>query len=173
MQASCGRKPNYVAQSHVTISTLFNQFMFYLFEICNQINAAIYHTNLEEIFLLKYAIFALSFINKLDSKLDRKFYWSFWIELSQRNLNAYLYMLEDIHRQRQSPDYDQNDTCKQLFPPDLVEHSVYHKSLDSLFDTYLANHSSLVTESIKFNVLPLPKRTSLINVSFTQLCNCL
>lgn len=163
---SCGRKPNRIGESLPTISTLFNQFLFYLFEIVNRANQIIYQSRMEELFLLKYAIFALSFINKLDTKLDRSFYVTFSMEMQSGNWGTHIFMLEQIYTRRMAKNpKDEDMQFAETFPPAAFDaFNVYYKSLDSLFDTYLADNSSLVYENIFFNLLPSSQRVDLRDV---------
>lgn len=122
-------------EQHVlpTITTLFNQFMMYLFEICNRVNFSIYHGKLEEIFLLKYAIFSLTFLNKLNSNLDRKFY--------QHLINEIEYQ-SSIHLE------------KDLLINNLFSNeNIYRKKLEDLFVSCLVDNTNLAHETIQFNLL--------------------
>ena len=116
---------------------------------------------MEEVFLLKYAVFALSFINKLDSKLDQQFYLSFSLEFQQdNNWSYYVYLLEAIHNK------GQEEWLEMAIPPEQFnQNNVYDLFLDSLFDAYLADNGSLVKETISFYLLPMERGIDLIQVS--------
>ena len=119
---------------------------------------------MEELFLLKYAIFALSFVNKLDSKLDRKFYAFFSLEF-QSTWNTYVYMLESIHHNSQSNE----DFIDMMFPAERFNNNnVYDKFLDSLFVTYLADNSCLVMETNRFYLPPMNRGIDMVKVISTK-----
>lgn len=164
---ACGRKTTEDIDSLPTISTIFNQLLFYLFEICNRINSAIYHSTLEELFLLKYAIFALSFLNKLDAKLDRRFYIDFSMDF-QRQMDSFIFLLNRSHKLRQC---DPSMKLPAMFPPTFFE-NVYETTLDSLFETFLTDNSCLVEETTKFYLLPLENQVDLVKVSVLFVWQC-
>lgn len=141
--------------------------MMYLFEVCNRVNYAISHGQLEEIFLLKYAVFALSFLNKLDTSLDRTFYHHFLLDFEQ-NQKFYHYTLKQIHVERQRGKGDSGMSMS-TFPLNFSTENVYQKSLVSLFDACLGRNVNLAHETARFNLLPANVKIDLKKVYYLEI----
>ena len=135
--------------------------MFYLFEIVNTVNWAIYQGDFESCVLLKYAVFSLSFIDKFNIKLDRSFCMDFALQYFSNPHNS-KYMTAIFARQQEEG--------KDIFPKIRLPldkdggTNIYGEFLDSLFDTYMAENHCLVSETVNFNLLPLDGRTELEKV---------
>ena len=134
----------------------------YLFELCNRINWAIHHGQLEEIFLLKYAVFSLKFLNKLDSKLDREFYSQLLSDFKQ-NQKYYQYLLKDIQMQNTSKSIERKSMSSFSLLNNSTE-AVYQNRLDKVFQSCLTNSSILAHETAKFNLLPINIKVDLAKV---------
>lgn len=162
---SCGRKTNDGIESVPTISTLFNRVLYYLFDICNRVNSAIHHATLEELFLMKFAVFALSFIDKLDTKSDRLFYLDFSIKFERRRAgNILLFQLMHQRHQR-----GESIASRDLFTPNGM-YSAYETSLDVLFNSYLLDNNYLTKETISVFLPPMDNRIDILAVSVFSFC---
>ena len=163
--ASCGRKTTDGLQSLPTVSTLFNRVLYHLFDVLNRVNAAVHHATLEELFLTKYAVFALSFLNRIDTKLDRRFY----LDVSMKMLGNWSDHLAKFaalerHGWRQwTGSEDQLAAGSPFLPNDVV--SDYETALEVLFNSYLLDNSFLVTETISFYLPPMENRINILEVS--------
>lgn len=133
--------------------------LYYLFDICNRVNSIIFHSNMEELFLIKYAVFALSFIDKIDIKMDRKFYTA--SNFSDKYLQNWQAIASIYERQQAG----ENWSSELLFQPNGM-FADYEAFLRELFNSYLLDNNFLTVESISFFLPPMDNRMDLLAVSF-------
>ena len=82
------------------------------------------------------------------------------------NPNLHIFMLQKIYDEKKIYPFKKDNVEQLLY---LTTHNfdsmnVYHKSLNSLFETYLKNNSCLIHETVRFNLLPSSKRFNLNQV---------
>lgn len=77
----------------LTVSVLFNEFLMYLFDICNNCNEHIQNGMLVELILLRYAVFSLSFFGKLTPEHDREYYRSIESDSVDRLLSQCMWIM--------------------------------------------------------------------------------
>lgn len=155
---SCGSQTSQGIQLLPTISTLFNRMLYYLFDICNRVNSIIFHANMEELILIKYAVFALSFIDKIDIKMDRKFY------TASNFTTKYLQNWQGIVSLYDRQQAGENLSSDYLFQPNGL-FSDYENCLEELFKSYLLDNNFLTSETISFFLPPMDNRIDLLSVS--------
>lgn len=133
----------------VTISTFLNVFFLYLYNLASNVNAVMNDlagpekfTAMEDIFLLKYAIFSLIFVNKLDDQHDTKYAEELnSLFLANRFSNGNRHKSNST-KELSKAEYDR--TCKKI----------YGSVLDSLVKTELKQNPCLKPYHQSFGMLP-------------------